>query len=411
MRIVYLADAPYPHTWRWVQHFAAAGHECHVISFRHAEIEGATVHHVDGVERLGKARYLLHARRVARLIEDLQPDLLHALHLTSYGFLGSLSDFHPFLLSVWGTDVLEAPRLTPFHRWLTRHALARADAVTATGLHLALETTRYTPLFTPVTVVPYGVDLQRFTPLQGALGANATESSSPESVPLSSQGEGLGVRIPPLSASGEGAEGRGRTIVVGATARLSPEKGLSYLIDAFARLRDRYGDRIRLRIAGEGPERRALEQQIARLGLADVVELAGWLDHDNVPAFLRDLDIFVLPSTWEGFGVSAVEASATGLPVVASNVHGIPDAVLDGKTGLLVPPKDPAALATALSHLIDDPALRTRLGAAGRDFVARNYDWRQNVRQMELLYERLIEASVAGFPSPRKERGGSAEPG
>ena len=389
MRIVYLADAPYPHTQRWVQHFAAAGHECHVISFRPAEIEGATVHHVNGVERLGKARYLLHARRVARLVHDLQPDLLHALHLTSYGFLGSTSGFHPFLLSVWGTDILEAPRLTPFHRWLTRHALARADAVTATGLHLALETTRYTPAGTPVTVVPYGVDLQRFTPLQGAPGVNATEPSSPERVPLSSQGEGLGVRIPPLSASGEGAGGRGRPTVIGTTARLSPEKGLPYLIDAFARLRNRYGDRVRLRIAGEGPDRGALEQQIARLDLGSAVELSGWLEHDDIPAFLHGLDIFALPSTWEGFGVSAVEASATGLPVVASNIHGIPDAVLDGKTGLLVPPKDPAALATALGRLVDDPVLRTRLGAAGRAFVARNYDWQQNVRQMERLYETM----------------------
>jgi glycosyltransferase involved in cell wall biosynthesis len=354
VRIVYLADAPYPHSWRWVQHFAAAGHECHVISFRPAEIEGATVHFVDGVERLGKARYLLHARRVARLIHDLRPDLLHALHLTSYGFLGSLSGFHPFLLSVWGTDILEAPRLTPFHRWLTGHALARADAITATGLHLAVETTRYAPEDKPVTVVPYGVDLQRFTPAE----------HSPREM-----------------------------TVLGATARLSPEKGLSYLIDAFARLRERYGDDLRLRIAGEGPERVALEQQIARLGLKDVIELSGWIDHAGVPAFLRGLDVFVMPSTWEGFGVAAIEASAMGLPVVASNIHGIPDAILDGKTGLLVPPKDPAALAAALAELIDDPATRRALGAAGRDFVAANYAWQDNITQMARLYEQLTRTT------------------
>ena len=352
MRIVYLADAPYPHTWRWVLHFAAAGHECHVISFRPASIEGATVHYVDGVERLGKARYLIHARRVARLIQDLRPDLLHALHLTSYGFLGSLSGFRPFLLSVWGTDVLEAPRLTPFHRWLTRHALARAGAITATGLHLALETTRYAPMGKPVTVVPYGVDLQRFTP-------------SPR---------------PPHDP-----------IVIGTTARLSPEKGLSYLVDAFARLRDRYGDRVRLRIAGEGTERPALEQQIARLRLADAVDLPGWLDHDAVPAFLQALDIFALPSTWEGFGVSAIEASAMRLPVVASSVHGIPDAVLDARTGLLVPPKDPTALAAALAELVETPSLRKDLGTAGRTFVAANYDWQNNARQMQRLYDQLTQ--------------------
>jgi glycosyltransferase involved in cell wall biosynthesis len=352
VRIVYLADAPYPHTWRWVQHFAAKGHECHLISFRPAEVEGATVHYVEGVERLGKARYLWHARRVARIVQELKPDILHALHLTSYGFLGALSGFHPFLLSVWGTDILEAPQLTPFHRWLTRHALARADAITATGLHLAVETTRYAPQAKPVTVVPYGVDLDRFTPVDRPAGDR---------------------------------------VIIGTAARLSPEKGLTYLLDAFKILHERYGDRLHLRIAGEGPDRAVLEQQVARLGLGGRVELSGWLDHLQVPAFLAGLDIFALPSTWEGFGVAAVEASAMRLPVVASNIHGIPDAVLDGKTGLLVPPKDPPALAAALAGLLDDPPQRIRLGSAGHDFVAANYDWRENTSQMERLYERLTD--------------------
>src|SRR5690606_11948796 len=114
----------------------------------------------------------------------------------------------------------------------------------ATGLHLALETTRYTPRAKPVTVIPYGVDLARFSrqydtgekPSSSA-DARAAADGSPEGVSL------------------------GASIVIGTTARLSPEKGLGYLTDAFARLHDRYGDRVRLRIAGEGPERDALEHQ------------------------------------------------------------------------------------------------------------------------------------------------------
>ena len=145
MKIVYLADAPYPHTWRWAEHFRNNGVQCEVISFRPWDIPGVPVHYVNGGEMLRKARYLVHARRVKNLIHNLQPDLIHALHLTSYGFLGALAGFHPFVVSVWGTDVLEAPKLTPFHRWLTRYALSHADTITATGLHLATETTRYAP--------------------------------------------------------------------------------------------------------------------------------------------------------------------------------------------------------------------------------------------------------------------------
>lgn len=356
MKIVYLADAPYPHTWRWVEHFRDAGVQCEVISFRPWNIPGVPVHYINGGESLGKARYLLHARRVKQLVHSLQPDLVHALHLTSYGFLGALAGFHPFVLSIWGTDVLEAPKLTPFHRWLTRYALAHADTITATGLHLATETTRYAPAKAPVTVVPYGVDLERFTPRQG---------------------------------------GASDHVVIGTVSRLSTEKGVRYLIEAFGELRERYGGDVSLRIAGEGPERQRLEALIQRLNLESSVELRGWLEHEDVPGFLKELDVFVLPSTWEGFGVAAAEASAAGLPVVATNVYGIPDVVRDGQTGLLTPPKDPGALARAIGRLVEDPRLRTRLGAAGREYVTRHYDWAHNAEQMASIYQQLLAKKPA----------------
>ena len=98
-----------------------------------------------------------------------------------------------------------------------------------------------------------------------------------------------------------------------------------------------------------------------------------------------------MPSTWEGFGVAALEAAAMELPVVASNIHGIPDVVEDGVTGLLVPPKDVAALSQAIVRLLRDGDERRRMGAAGRQMVTARYSWSDNVRQMESLYESLID--------------------
>jgi glycosyltransferase involved in cell wall biosynthesis len=371
VKVVFLADAPYIHTRRWIDHFVAEGVDCDVISFRPAEIEGARVHHINGGEPFGKARYLIHARRVRQLVHDLKPDLVHALHLTSYGFLGALSGAHPLVISVWGTDVLEAPHLTPFHGWLTRYALSHADAITATGLHLATETTRFTPRGKPVTVVPYGVDLDLFAP-----NANAVR---PGRVIKNAHPEAL-----------EGRDSDDAPFVIGAASRFSPEKAVRYLIEAFALLRRRLGERVLLRLAGEGPESAKLEGLARELGIADAVEFAGWLEHDALPAFLNSLDVFVLPSTYEGFGVSAVEASAAGLPVVASDVHGIPDVVRHGVTGLLVAPKDPQALADAIASLADDAPLRRRLGDAGRTYVSTHYDWRANAAQMDRLYETVL---------------------
>ena len=358
MRLCYLADAPYIHTRRWVRHFVDRGWEVHVVSFRPAEIEGASVHYVSGWERLGKLRYLLRIPRVRRLVRDLRPDILHALHLTSYGFLSVFCDVHPTLVSVWGTDVLEAPRLSPFHYLITRYALRRADHITATGLRLAEAAARYAPAGKPVAVVPYGVDLREFRPRT-------------------------------IEACHEPAEGERSEVVIGAAARLSKEKGLHYLLEAFAVVAGRH-PQARLVLAGEGPERRRLERMAARLGLGERVRFLGEVPHEQVPEVIQQLDIFAMPSTYEGFGVAALEAEAMEVPVVASRIHGIPDVVVDGETGLLVPPRDRQALAAALDRLASDGDLRRRLGQAGRAFVAEHYSWEENTAQMEALYEAAL---------------------
>jgi glycosyltransferase involved in cell wall biosynthesis len=349
MRIVYLADAPYVHTRRWLEHFAALGHECEVVSFRPATIDGVRVHYLGGLERLGKARYLLQARRVARLVRSREPDLVHALHLTSYGFLAALAGVRPFVTSVWGMDIFEAPGRSPFHRWITRYALARADAITATGVQLAAATARYAPAGAKVAVVPYGVDFDLFRP---------------------------------------GEPWDRDNIVIGSAARLSPEKGLRYLLEAFAGAASD-DSRLRLRIAGEGPEEAPLRRLAERLGIADRTEFVGWVEHQRMPAFLQSLDVFVLPSLHESFGVAAVEAAAVGLPVIASDVQGLPDVVVDGVTGVLLPAKDVAALARAISVLATDRAKRETMGEAGRRVVAERYDWAENARRMECIYEGL----------------------
>ncbi len=352
MRVVYLADAPYIHTQRWVRHFAERGWDAHVISFRPAAIEGATVHYVDGFEQIGKGRYLVHARRVGALIRELRPDLVHALHLTSYGFLAALSGAQPSIVSVWGTDVLEAPSLSLVHRWITRHALANAGAVSATGMRLAEATLPQMPAGKDVAVIPYGVNLDQFQPQ-------------------------------PREHAG--------ALTVGAVARLSPEKGFEHLLRAVALLRDRDTE-LRVVLAGDGPARAALERLAHDLGIAGAVEFTGELAHHDVPALLQRLDVFAMPSTWEGFGVGAIEASAMQLPIVASDIHGIPDVVVDGETGILVPPADPPALAAATARLASDPALRQRMGAAGRAFVERHYDWSDNAALMEALYASMTAA-------------------
>jgi glycogen(starch) synthase len=149
---------------------------------------------------------------------------------------------------------------------------------------------------------------------------------------------------------------RPRVLFVG---RLAAQKGVATLLDAVPLLRGN----ATVVLVGDGPQRRALERQAGRLG-PDRVRFQGFVAHTEVPAWLAAADVLVLPSIYEELGSVLLEAMAAGLPVVASAVGGIPDAL--GDAGRLVPPRDPAALAAAVDELLDHPALAAQLGDAAR---------------------------------------------
>jgi sugar transferase (PEP-CTERM/EpsH1 system associated) len=181
--------------------------------------------------------------------------------------------------------------------------------------------------------------------------------------------------------------------LVGSLGRLHPQKGFSDLLTAFAQVRQRVSS-VRLFVAGDGELRDDLEAQARSLGIAAAVTFAGV--RADVSEILAALDVFVLPSLWEGMPNAVLEAMAAGLPVVATAVGGTPEVVVDRVTGLLVPPQDPGALARAIERLLRDPGLRRTMGRAGRRRVERHFHIQETVRQVQDLYEALLR-DKAGF--------------
>ncbi|HEX4601258.1 MAG TPA: glycosyltransferase family 4 protein [Gemmatimonadales bacterium] len=162
-------------------------------------------------------------------------------------------------------------------------------------------------------------------------------------------------------------------------ARLDFHKGIDTVIRALPAIRARVPT-ARYAVAGIGSRRAALEALIAELGLGDAVRLLGFVPDEDLPALYNAADLFVLVSRRdgllvEGFGIACVEASACGLPVIASRSGGLPEAVRAGETGWIVDPDDPVALATETIRLLADARLRRQLGAAGRAAVERDYNW------------------------------------
>jgi glycosyltransferase involved in cell wall biosynthesis len=178
-----------------------------------------------------------------------------------------------------------------------------------------------------------------------------------------------------------------RVLYVGRVERTSRWKGLHTLVDSLGRLRDRVPD-VRLDIVGDGDDVAALHSRAERLGVAGSIEWHGRVEHTELPRYYQRATVTVLPSLTESesFGMTLVEAMASGCPVVGSDIGGVPLVIRDGVDGVLVPPGDAAALADGLASVLTDPARAQQLGAAGRQAALARWDWgRQQARTLDVI--------------------------
>jgi len=173
--------------------------------------------------------------------------------------------------------------------------------------------------------------------------------------------------------------------------RLCLEKGFDTAIAAFSLLTKRgsSGSAIRLLIAGEGKHRPALENLVEKLDLTESVQFIGEVARDRVPSVINQATLVLVPSYLESFGLVAIEAMQMGRPVVASRIGGLKEIVSDGKTGFLVPPRDPTALCQSIQTLLEEPKRAAKMGAQGRKRALEKFSLRQNIVQYEDLYKEL----------------------
>jgi glycosyltransferase involved in cell wall biosynthesis len=178
--------------------------------------------------------------------------------------------------------------------------------------------------------------------------------------------------------------------------------GLLVLVEAAAAVREQMPD-VRFVLVGDGPERNRIAEAARGLGLVDRFLCVG--SRGDVPAILARSVILALPSLAEGFPNVILEGMAAGKPVVATRTGGVPEAVVGGETGLLVPPGDPRALASAILAILRDPVRAKAMGSAGRDRVVREFGMDRAVRAMERLYDDLVYATPSESKAPRGQDG------
>lgn len=189
--------------------------------------------------------------------------------------------------------------------------------------------------------------------------------------------------------------------LVGSVGRLiEPKKGLPVFLAAARRIAERLPD-VRFVIVGDGPARQRLEQMARRLGVAHLTTFAG--ERRDIPRVMEALDLLVQPSNWEGFGLTLLEAMAAGRPVVATRVGGMPEVVVHGRTGLLVPPGDPDALAGACLEILSDGERAARFGAAGRQRARADFSIDRMVNDTVALYRELLERAPSATNGRRAD--------
>ncbi|MDD4239526.1 MAG: glycosyltransferase [Desulfotomaculaceae bacterium] len=175
--------------------------------------------------------------------------------------------------------------------------------------------------------------------------------------------------------------------LVGIVARLHPVKGHQYFLEA-AQLVLEQRPEVRFVVVGDGPQRQVLEEMAGRLGIAGQVTFTGFVS--EVRSLMADLDLLVISSLWEGFGLTAVEAMAMGLPVISTEVGGLPEVVLHGETGLLVPPANSAVLAKGIIWMLEHPEATAEMTKRASQVVCEKFTAQVMARRTEELYRKVL---------------------
>lgn len=365
MRVLFLANAASIHTVRWVNAISERGHEVHLV-YKFDDVPKAnTISEKVILHRLkysGAKGYFFNAMQVKKLSHNIKPDVANAHYASGYGTLARLAKLKPLVLSVWGADVYDFPYQNRLKMRIVVDNLKYANQIASTSNSMARQVKKLLNSDTQnIEITPFGIDIEKFSPIDGDNGCES--------------------------------------ITIGIIKTLAPKYGIDDFIEAIKILIDNLykkgeyekAEKIIAKIYGDGKQKNELQNLINKLKLENVVSLEGRIPNTEVPLVLSDFDIFCATSVLdsESFGVAVVEAMAMKLPVVATDVSGFKEVVIDGKTGIIVERKCPDKIAEALQTLISNIQLRKDYGTNGRKRVETLYNWENNVTKMLEIYERL----------------------
>jgi len=354
VNLCFLSNINSIHTQRWAKHFVAQGHNVSVISFQSGEIEGIDAICLTRLERVPSTLILSLLPKIRSLCNYIQPDILHAHYATSYGLSGALCNYHPFVVTAWGDDILVDPERSLAYRLLVRLVMSRADMVTSMAGHMTeLIVKRGYAERERILTLPFGVDTDLFNPT-----CRRSKSS-----------------------------GNGITVI--STRHLEAVYDVETLIRAVPAILAKLPD-TRFRIVGTGALRPALERLAVTLNIHHAVDFLGAVDHNRLVEILAEADIFVTTSKSDGNNISLNEAMACGALPVASDIPANREWLTEGLNGLFFPVGDAARLASQVISAALRPEWRRHAAEENWRIIQERGSWKRNMHRMEKAYKQML---------------------
>ncbi len=354
MRILFLSDASSFHTKRWVDYFADKGCEPYLFSLEKSLGTKAEEIYLSPKSKLSFLKYILALPELKNLIKKINPDLVNAHFIPNYGFLGALSKSKPLIVSTWGSDVLVSPKKSVFHKWRAKYVLSKADLVTCDGINLIQG------------LIQLGVNMEKiiFAP--------------------------MGVEQRLLRMRENSIENKEEVILLSLRS-LEPVYDLKTLIRAIPLILEKINKKIRFWITGEGNEKKKLVGLCVSLGIGEKVEFKGRISREELEDDLHKADIYISTSLSDSTSVSLLEAMASGLVPVVSDIPGNREWIEEGVNGFLFPAGDSQALAQKIIRVINDFKDMVKLRQENQRIIREKALWEENMKIIELRFLELLK--------------------
>lgn len=362
LRILFLGAANDIHTVKWVNELVKKGLEVYLV---YCKDQAPKSDLVDfrvkqyPLKYSSPMGYYLNFYELKKLVSAIRPSIINAHYASGYGTLLRLCNFQPCVLSVLGSDIYEFPHRNNHSMNLIRKNLDFPNAISSTSHIMAEQVIKLSKWnLSEINIVPFGIDLELF---------NKKEN----------------FEINP-------------DIKIGIVKKLKRNYGIHHVIQAFDQVQQKIAIssldiKLSLDIYGEGPEREELQKLINELKLNDYVKLKGYIPNHDLPEVMEKFDLCVLGSAQESFGVSAIEALAMGVPLIATDTDGFLEVLDKGEFGVIVSKISVAEMAEAMFSLITDASRRRDYSKKGRSHVEKKYNWSENVDEMINLYLDTID--------------------